>query len=207
MVSKKALLAKAKEIEERKVVKQGEEVKIDFSGIKLFGRWDTTGITVQDLGLKRYINLRPVIVPKTNGRNQHIRFWKSKQHIIERLMNHLPVSGHKGKKHWTSGDQAGQGHKLFTIMIKTLDLIEQKTKKNPVEVVVKAIENTAPREEVTTVQYGGTKYPKAVDVAPQRRIDLCMRWMTQGAFQASNKKKNSHMEHVKRGINCCINKR
>lgn len=190
MISKRALLAKAKEIEEKKVVKKGEEVKIDFSGIKLFGKWDTSGITVSDSGLKKYINLRPVIVPKTYGRNQHIRFWKSKQHIIERLMNHVPVSGHKGKKHyWSSGDQAGQGNKLFTIMLKTLNLIEERTKKNPVEVVVKAIENASPREEVTTVQYGGIKYPKAVDVAPQRRIDLAMRWMTQGAFQASNKKK------------------
>jgi len=115
---------------------------------------------------------------------------KSKQHIIERLIGRLPVSGHKGKKHyWTSGEQIGSGHTLFNIMFRTLDEIERKTKKNPVEVVVRAIENSSPREEVTTVQYGGIKHPKAVDCAPQRRVDLSLRWMTQGAFQASNKSK------------------
>lgn len=190
MVSKKTLLAKAKEIEEKKIVKEGEEVKIDFSSVKLFNRWDTSQIIVNDYGLKRYINLKPTIVPKSNGRYEHLKFWKSKAHIVERLMNHIPVSGHKGKKHyWSSGEQIGKGHKLFTIMLKTLTLIEQRTKLNPVEVVVRAIENAAPREEVTTVQYGGVKYPKAVDTAPQRRIDIAMRWMSQSAFQSSNKKK------------------
>jgi small subunit ribosomal protein S7 len=116
---KRSLLQKAKEIEDRKIVKKGEEVRIEFNDIKLFNKWPTTGFEVIDPGLKRYINLKPVIVPKTNGRNQHTRFWKSKQHIIERLIGRLPVSGHKGKKHyWTSGEQIGSGHTLFNIMFK-----------------------------------------------------------------------------------------
>ena len=192
MVSKKDLLKKAKEIAERKVVKKGEEVKVDFSGVKLFDRWVSTGIEVKDPGLKRYINLDPVIVPKTFGRNQSARFWKSKQHIVERLMNKIPTSGHKGKKHyWSSAEQIGEGHTLFKIIRLTLGEIERKTKKNPIEVIVRAIENAAPREEVTTVQYGGIKHPKAVDTAPQRRVDLALRWMTQGAFQRSNKSKRN----------------
>jgi len=189
---KRSLLKKAKEIAEKKVVKKGEEVKIDFSDIKLFNKWDSAGITVKDPGLRRYINLRPIIVPKTFGRNQNTRFWKSKQHIVERLINKVPVSGHKGKKHyWSSGNQIGQGHTLFSIAFKTLEEIERKTKLNPIEVLVRAIENSSPREEVTTVQYGGIKHPKAVDCTPQRRIDLALRWMTQGAFQASNKSKRN----------------
>jgi len=189
---KRSLLQKAKEIAEKKVVKKGEEVKIDFSDIKLFNKWDSSGIEVKDPGLKRYINLKPIIVPKTFGRNQNTRFWKSKQHIVERLINKIPVSGHKGKKHyWSSGNQIGQGHTLFTIGFKTLMEIERKTKLNPIEVLVRAIENSSPREEVTTVQYGGIKHPKAVDCTPQRRIDLALRWMTQGAFQSSNKSKRN----------------
>ncbi len=192
MVSKRALLKKAKEIAEKKVVKPGEEVKIDFSGVKLFNKWDTSNIEVKDPGLKRYINLRPIILPKTQGRFQSVRFWKSKQHIVERLMNHIPVSGHKGKKHyWSSGNQIGEGYNLFRIIRRTLEEIEHRTNKNPVEVIVRAIENAAPREEVTTVQYGGIKHPKAVDCAPQRRVDLALRWMCQGAFQASNKSKRN----------------
>ena len=189
---KRSLLQKAKEIAEHKVVKKGEEVKIDFSDVKLFNKWDSAGIEVKDPGLKRYISLKPIIVPKTFGRNQNTRFWKSKQHIVERLINRVPVSGHKGKKHyWSSGNQVGQGHTLFAIGFKTLEEIERKTKKNPIEVLVRAVENSSPREEVTTVQYGGIKHPKAVDSAPQRRIDLALRWMTQGAFQASNKSKRN----------------
>ncbi len=192
MVSKRDLLKKAKEIAEKKVVAKGEEVKIDFSGIKLFNKWDTTGIVVKDEGLKRYINLRPIILPKTQGRFQKVKFWKSKQHIVERLMNHIPVSGHKGKKHyWSSGDQVGQGHTLFKIIRNTLLEIERRTKLNPVEVIVRAIENSSPREEVLTVSYGGVRHPKAVDCAPQRRVDLSLRWMCQGAFQKSNKSKRN----------------
>lgn len=189
---KKSLLKKAKEIAERKVVKKGEEIKYDFSDVKLFGKWGVAGIEVRDPGLKRYINLKPVIVPKTYGRNQSTRFWKSKQHIVERLMNRVPVSGHKGKKHyWSSGDQLGQGHTLFKIIFKTLEAVEKRTKKNPVEVIVRAIEQAAPFEEILAVTYGGIRHPKAVDCAPQRRVDLALRWMTQGAFQKSNKSKRN----------------
>ncbi len=192
MVSKRAITKRAKEIINKKFVREGEEIKIEFPEVKLFNRWDCSNIKVKDPGLKKYINLRPTIVPKTHGRYQKIRFWKSKQHIIERLMNHVPVSGHKGKKHyWSSGDQVGQSHTLYKIIYKTLEEIEKRTKQNPVEVVVRAIENAAPREEVLTIQYGGIRYPKAVDCAPQRRVDLALRWMCQGAFQASNKSKKN----------------
>ena len=46
------------------------------------------------------------------------------------------------------------------------------TKLNPVQVFVNAIENAAPREEVTRLKYGGIAVPKAVDVSPSRRVDV-----------------------------------
>jgi small subunit ribosomal protein S7 len=58
-------------------------------------------------------------------------------------------------------------------------------KKNPVEVFVKALENAAPREEVIAVEYGGARYPKALECAPQRRVDLALRQMTQATYQKS----------------------
>ena len=70
-------------------------------------------------------------------------------------------------------------------------LIEKQTKSNPVEIFVRAIENAAPREEITTIEYGGARYPKAVEMAPQRRVDYALRLMTQGAYQASFGKKKS----------------
>ena len=136
--------------------------------MKYFGKWDATGIQVQDPGLKEYINLRPMYVPRMAGRNVAVRFWKTKYTVIERLMNKLQVPGHKAKKHFiSSGRCGGKGLTAVTIVMKAFTLIEQKTKKNPVEVLVRAIENASPREEITTIEYGGAKYPQAVDAAPQ----------------------------------------
>jgi small subunit ribosomal protein S7 len=69
-------------------------------------------------------------------------------------------------------------------------IIENKTGKNPIEILVKAIENSAPRDEITVIEYGGARYPQAVDVSPLRRVNLTLRWMVHGASdKAFNKKK------------------
>lgn len=159
--------------------------------VLLFNRWDTEGINVSDKGLQGYINLSPIIVPKTGGRNVKTQFWKSKNHIVERLITKLMVPGHKGKKHkMSSGHCCGKGTARYESVENTFELIEKKTGKNPVEVFVKALENAAPREEITTIEYGGARYPKAVECSPQRRIDIALRMMTQGAYAKSfNSKK------------------
>ncbi|MBW3013340.1 30S ribosomal protein S7 [Candidatus Woesearchaeota archaeon] len=161
--------------------------------LKVFNRWETSGIQVQDPGLVRYITLKPVVVPKTGARNTNSRFYKSDLNIVERLVNKLMVTGHKGKKHAiTSGHHTGKGHKALEIVEKAFEIIESRTKKNPVEVLVRAIENSAPREEIITIEYGGARYPKAVESAPQRRVDFALRLFTQGAYAKSfNKKKKT----------------
>ena len=158
--------------------------------MKLFNKYDAR-IEVKDPGLKDYINLEPLMVVKTSGRNTKVRFWKSRYNIVERLMNKLMVPGHKGKKHkTTSGHCTGKSQKVYSVVEKAFKIIEEKTKKNPVEVFVRAIENAAPREEITTIEYGGAKYPQAVESSPQRRIDITLRQMVQGSYQKSfNKKK------------------
>jgi len=161
---------------------------------KAFGRWDTKDIQVTDPGLKRYISLRPVLVPNTAGRFTEKQFWKSKKPIIERLVNRVMVSGHKRKKHFrTSGPFSGKKHIAFKTIRESFEIIERRTKKNPVEVFVSAIEEGSPREGVTTIEYGGVAYPKAVDLSPQKRIDLVLRWFTQGAYHtaAASKAKKS----------------
>ncbi len=186
---KKELLDRAKEIE-KKIVKKGEEIAevVKLPDSPLFGKWSSKGITVIDHGLKDYISLKPVYLPKSFGRNARQKFHKSNYHIVERLMNHIPVSGHKGKKQWwCTGKQLGQGMTLLKIMVKTLELIEKRVKENPIQVIVRAVENASPCEEVTTVQYGGIRHPKAVETSPQRRIDLALRWITQGAKKQSRK--------------------
>ena len=105
-------------------------------------------------------------------------------------MNKVMVPGHRGKKHKiTSGHNTGKGVKAYNIVVETFNIIEKKLNKNPIEVFVKALENAAPREEITTIEYGGAKYPQAVEVAPQRRVDLALRYMTQGSYQRCFNKK------------------
>ena len=157
---------------------------------KLYNKWDISNIEVQDPGLKNYINLSSILVPRTGGKNVKVRFWKSKNNIIERFMNKLMVPGHRGKKHkLTSGHNTGKSHIVFNIVERTFNIIEQKTKSNPVEIFIRALENAAPREEITAIEYGGARYPQAVDCAPQRRVDIALRMFTQGAYQKSFGKK------------------
>jgi len=160
--------------------------------IKVFDRWDMAGIAVKDPGLEKYLSVKPILVPKTGARYAGQRFYKSKISIVERLINRTMVPGHKGKKHkFTSGVVTGKGNTAYNLVYTALDIVEKKTKKNPVEVLVRAIENAAPREELITIEYGGARYPKAVECAPQRRIDTALKQMTQGAFQKSIKSKKS----------------
>ncbi|MFH1592185.1 MAG: 30S ribosomal protein S7 [Candidatus Woesearchaeota archaeon] len=154
--------------------------------IKLFNRWETQQIKVTDPGLINYINLDPILVPRTGGRNAKFRFYKSRYHIVERLINRLMVPGHRGKKHrLSSGHNTGKGQSTCKIVEKALEIIEKRLKKNPVEVFVLALENAAPRDEISTIEYGGAKYPQAVDMAPQRRVDIALRIMVQGSYSKS----------------------
>jgi len=163
-----------------------------MSDIKLFNRWDTEGITVDDLGLKNYISLKPIIIPRTGAKFAKFRFHKSNANIVERFINKLMIPGHKAKKHFlTSGRNTGKGMHAYKLMENTLNIIEQRTKENPVQVLVKAIENAAPREEVVAITYGGARYSKAIEMAPQRRVDYAMRQMIQGAMSKSFGKKTS----------------
>ena len=162
--------------------------------IKAFNRWDTKGIVVNDAGLKPYISVEPRIVPKTGATYAGSKFYKSKLFIVERLINKLMVPGHKGKKHkYTSSLVTGKGQSAYKLVEEALSTIEQRTKKNPIQVLVTAIENAAPREDIVSIEYGGARYPKAVDCSPQRRVDVALRNMVQGAYAKAfnNRKKFS----------------
>ncbi len=159
--------------------------------IKVFGKYSTE-VEVKDPGLKSSINLKPLFVPQTYGRHAGTRFAKSHVNIVERFMNKLMSPGHKGKKHWrTSEFCSGKSQTAYNITKKTFEIIEKQTGQNPIEVLVRAVENAAPRDEITVIEIGGVRVPKQVDTSPQRRVDLALRWITQGAFQAVADKKVS----------------
>jgi len=152
--------------------------------VKVFNRWSAEGVTVTDAGLQSYITTTPRFVPKTGARYARQKFHKSRIFILERLMNKIMASGHKAKKHTiSSGHNSGKSQLVSRITIKVLEQLEAKTGKNPIQVLVTAIENAAPREEIIAIEYGGARYPKAVESSPQRRVDLAIRFMTQGAAQ------------------------
>ncbi|MCD6476931.1 MAG: 30S ribosomal protein S7 [Candidatus Aenigmarchaeota archaeon] len=156
--------------------------------MKLFDKYDLSGIKVEDSGLKDYICLKPVLVPRTCGRHAKQQFHKSNINIVERLINHLYVPGHKRKRHFiSSGYCSGNTETVYKIVMDTFDRIEKKTGKNPIEVFIRAIENSAIREEVTSFQVGGIIVRKAVVTSPQRRIDLALRNMVQGSYQKAKK--------------------
>jgi len=161
--------------------------------IKVFGKWSTEGIIVQDPGLVNQINLEPRMVPSTGGQLATNRLQKGKIFIVERLVKKVMVPGHKSKKHFkSSGHCTGNIMTAFKIVQDAFEMIESKTKENPIKVFVKAVENAAPREEIITIEYGGARYPKAVECAPQRRVDQALKQMVQGSYQKGfNSKKDS----------------
>ena len=160
--------------------------------IKVFNRWSVEGIKVDDQGLQYYVTLQPKIVPKTGARYAGNKFHKSRVFIVERLINKLMIPGHKGKKHFkTSYHMTGKANTAYGIVEEAFKLIEKQTKENPIKVFVKALENAAQREEIITIEYGGARYPKAVECSPQRRVDLVLRHMTEGAYHRTFNTKKS----------------
>lgn len=148
--------------------KQPEEVK-------LFGKWSFDGIEVKDPGLQRYVSLKPVVIPHSMGRHEHKRFRKAKVNIVERLTNNL----------MRPGKNAGKKAKVTNIVRHAFEIVHLQTGSNPVEVLVKAVENSAPCEDTTRISFGGIVYHLSVDIAPQRRVDLALRYISEGARQSS----------------------
>lgn len=172
------------------VVEEKKEISKSLLQFKIFDLYDISEIKVQDLGLQRTINLEPKLVLRNQGRNVE-KYGQAKVNIVERLINRIATAGHRGKKHRVIlGHSTGKFSKNTKIVLEAFKLIEKKTGKNPVEVFVKAVENSSPRDEVTTIEYGGARYPQSVDVSPIRRVNLALRWIVHGASdKAFNKKK------------------
>jgi len=154
--------------------------------IKLFQKWTFTGIEVKDPSLKRYLNLTPMTTPHSMGRHEHQRFRKAKVNIVERLINGF----------MRPGKNAGKKAKATNMVKQAFEIIHLRTGKNPVEILVQAVENAAPCEDTTRVSYGGVVYHLSVDIAPQRRIDLAIRHITEGARKASANNPRSIQETI-----------
>jgi len=168
--------------------------------MKVFGLYDASEVRVEDPGLKKVINLNSKLLLKSHGRIKADPT-RSRVNVVERLINLLQVPGSRGKKHriitgWITGKQA----RCTKIVLDAFKIIEEKTKENPLRVLVRAIENSAPRDEVTSIEYGGAKYPQAVDVSPRRRLNLVLRYLINGAYDKAFNKKATISEALAKEI-------
>ncbi len=151
--------------------------------ILLFRKWHLSEIEIKDIGLKTAISLKKTIMPMDFGRSALRRFNKADVNIVERLVNKMMHFGKKNAKN--TGRMAGKKIHIYNIVKATFEIIHLKTGKNPVEVLVRAIENSAPNEDTTRIVYGGTVYHVSVDVAPLRRVDLALRFIADGVKEAT----------------------
>jgi small subunit ribosomal protein S7 len=151
--------------------------------IFLFDKWDFSEVQVKDISLKQVISLNPVYYPHSFGRHARRRFAKEKVNIVERLVNNLMHYGKIWAKN--TGRMAGKKQKAINIVKSAFEMIYLKTKKNPIQVLVDAVINAGPNEDTTRISYGGVVYHVSVDVSPNRRLDLALRFISQGARMAS----------------------
>ncbi len=164
-------------------------------GFKYFGEWDAENIVLRDLGMKQYIRLEPPLVLHMGGKHAAKQFGKANVPIVERLINKIMRSGpgarKLGGKTIRGAGATGKKHKTYNIVHEAFKIVAQKTNKNPVQVLIDAVQNSAPREETTRISYGGIAYYIAVDSSPQRRLDIALKNLAAGAFAAafSGKKK------------------
>ncbi len=164
-----------KQPEDKKVEEEKEEELPNYDHIKLFNKWSYTDIEIIDPGLKAYISLRQVIIPHTGGRYAHRRFKKAEMPIVERLVNKLMKT------------KRGTGKKIRMIKAVRIafEIINLQTGKNPIQVLIDAIQKTSPREEVTRITYGGMAQLQSVDVAPMRRSDISLKNIVEGVYKKS----------------------
>ncbi len=143
----------------------------------IFGKYSTDDVVIKDPGLAKYINLDARFVLHTHGRHVKKHLGKINVNVVERLINNMMrTEKYTGKK-----------MSAYNVVKKAFEIIEKKTKQNPIQVLVDAIQNAAPREEVTRLKMAGIAVPKAVDVSPSRRLDIALRNIAVGAVNSSFK--------------------
>jgi len=160
------------------IVKKNEQLGLDF--FPALKKYDMNEVKIQDRGLQRYINIDNKNI-YLGGIFSNKMFGKSKLPIIERIINNLMrTENFNGKK-----------IKAYKVVREALEIIDKKTKTNPMQILIEAIQNAAPIEDTTRLQFGGISVPKAVDISPQRRLDMAIRNICLGTVSASHKNKKS----------------
>jgi|TARA_B110000881_G_scaffold205893_1_gene208734 small subunit ribosomal protein S7 len=170
------------EVEEdtKTVEKEIQVSEPDMPVVPLFGKWDLTEVVINDTTLEKYINLDAFQIPHTGGRHSKKRFGRRDLTVIERFINNLMrTEKYTGKK-----------AQAYNVMKNAFDIINSKKKTNPAQVMVQALENSAPRAAVISLRYGGIRVYSGVDVSPTRRVDTAIRNLCIGALQSAKKQRS-----------------
>ena len=104
---------------------------------------------------------------------------KFKDIVITKFMNQIMQDGKKSTAE--------------RIVYGAFDLVESKAKKDPVEVFHSALESISPAVEVRSRRVGGATYQVPVEVRPERRQALAIRWL---AAAASARNENTMRERL-----------
>ncbi len=152
---------------------------IFISGSTLLFNKYSYDVEVYDSSLKNYVNLKPITYPNSYGRKSQHVFHKASLNIIERLENSLMRGGTGGKVGGkvirTKGRLQGKKVKVANAIKEAFDIVNRQTGTNPIQVLILALENSAPIEDTTRVRYGGIISNVAVDVSASRRLDIALR--------------------------------
>ena len=165
---------------EEKIVDEEVVSEPDMPVVPLFGKWDLTEVNIEDTTLEKYINLDAFQVPHTGGRHSKKRFGRGNLTIIERFINNL----------MRSEKYTGKKAQAYNVLKNAFDIINSKKKENPAQVMVRALENSAPRAAVVSLRYGGIRVYSGVDVSPTRRVDTAIRNICIGAIESSKKQRS-----------------
>ena len=152
----------------------------DMPVIPLFGKWDLSEVNIEDTTLEKYINLDAFQVPHTGGRHSKKRFGRGNLTVIERFINNL----------MRSEKYTGKKAQAYTVLKNSFEIINSKKKENPAQIMVRALENSAPRAAVVSLRYGGIRVYSGVDVSPTRRVDTAIRNICIGAIESSKKQRS-----------------
>ena len=117
--------------------------------------------------------------------------------VVTKLINAVMLDGKKGTAE--------------KIIYEAFDMIKEKTGKNPVEVFDAAMENIMPLLEVKSRRVGGSNYQVPIEVRPDRRQTLGLRWLVNYAKNRSgrgmaNKLANEIMDAAN-GVGGAVKKR
>ncbi|MGR3572158.1 30S ribosomal protein S7 [Brevirhabdus sp.] len=87
--------------------------------------------------------------------------------VLTKFMNNLMIDGKKS---------VAEG-----IVYNAMERVEQRLKRSPIEVFIEALDNVKPSVEVRSRRVGGATYQVPVEVRPERREALAIRWLIKAA--------------------------